>query len=241
MLDDLNASLDAYKKNYKYDFDNEIMLNYYPSRILEKLNSGSILELGLGHGYTAKKIMAMTDSYTVLEGAELIIEKFYSENPSLKNKIQILHTYFEDFETDKKYDNIVMGFILEHVDDPEFIVEKYLKYLPKGGKLFVAVPNSESLHRRVGFEAGFLSDLAFLSKYDHELGHKRYFNAQQIQSYAKKFPLKLVSLEGIFLKPITTGQIQLLNMSKEILEAFLKVGISYPELSNAILAEYVHI
>ena len=40
----------AYEGEIQYDFDNEILLNWYPHRILEHSKEAkSLLELGLGH------------------------------------------------------------------------------------------------------------------------------------------------------------------------------------------------
>ena len=47
----------------------------------------------------------------------------------------------------------------------------------------------------------------------------------------------IAHVEGIFLKPITTGQIIDLKLSQPILDAMLKVGIDYPELCVGILME----
>ena len=48
---------------------------------------------------------------------------------------------------------------------------------------------------------------------------------------------KISTIEGIFLKPITTDQITKLNLGLEVLQGMLKVGVDYPELCNAILME----
>ena len=49
--------------------------------------------------------------------------------------------------------------------------------------------------------------------------------------------LKILSIEGIFLKPLMTSQLQSLKLSKEIINGMLEMGKKYPELSNAILME----
>ena len=44
-MNNLDENVNAYKKEFEYDFDNDIMLKYYPKRIIEKLVEGSFLEL----------------------------------------------------------------------------------------------------------------------------------------------------------------------------------------------------
>jgi hypothetical protein len=48
---------------------------------------------------------------------------------------------------------------------------------------------------------------------------------------------KIEKMEGIYLKPFTTRQILSLNLADDIIQALCEVGIEYPELSCAILAQ----
>ncbi len=236
-MHNLDNNVDAYKKDFKYDFDNDIMLNYYPKRIISKMKPGSFLELGLGHGYTIKEFFNYVDKYTILEGSKAVIDNFQSTEPQLFEKIEIIETYFEYFETEKKYDYIIMGFILEHVEDPSIILEKYKKTLTKNGKIFIAVPNAESLHRQIGFHAGLMDNLTSLSESDLLLGHRRYYTLANLKELAHNHNMKISSIEGIFLKPFTTSQLQSLQLSDKIINGMLEMGKKYPELSNAILME----
>ena len=230
--------INAYHDSFKYSSDNKLMLNWYPVRVAKKMNSGSLLELGIGHGYTVNKFHDMVDSYKIIEGSQEVIRLFKKRYPFAN--LNIVRCLFEDFDTNEKFDNIIMGFILEHVDDPELIINRYKRFLSKNGKLFISVPNSGALNRQIGLEAGLLDDLEYLSEADRMLGHKRYFNIKKLEELAKSSGMRVVSTEGIFLKPITTEQIRTLGFDDNILKAFLKVGINYPELCVAILMELQH-
>ena len=63
----MNENLDnyagAYEENFKYSLDNRLILKWYPSRIVSKIHFGSLLELGLGHGYTIDQFMDSKISY----------------------------------------------------------------------------------------------------------------------------------------------------------------------------------
>jgi len=237
MMNSLDSSVDAYKKEFQYDFDNEIILNYYPDRIISKINSGSFLELGLGHGYTVRKFLQHVEKYTILEGSKAVIKNFKTNEPELCKKVRIIDTYFENFETDESYDFIIMGFILEHVDNPDLILHRYKKLLSKNGRIFIAVPNAESLHRQIGFHAGLIDNLKSLSCADRLLGHKRYYDLHDLKKMVLDHGLKIRSVEGIFLKPFMTSQLESLNLHEDIIMGMLQVGQQYPELSNAILME----
>ena len=136
MKNSLDAHIDAYHDKFKYSIDNRLILNWYPERVAKMMNNGSLLELGIGHGYTVNKFYDIVDSYKIIEGSREVIN-FFKKRYSFEN-LDIVKCFFENFDTNEKFDNIVMGFILEHVDDPGFIVAKYKKFLSKNGKLFIA-------------------------------------------------------------------------------------------------------
>lgn len=126
--------------------------------------------------------------------------------------------------------------MLEHVDFPAKILQKYKRFVREGGYIFVSVPNGEGLHRRVGHIAGLLDDMFKLSEHDIRLGHKRYYNTKTLKEEFEAAYIRNPAIEGIFLKPITTAQIKQLGFSKEILNAFCVVGKDYPDLCNGLLA-----
>ncbi len=237
----IKQNLDAYTKENIYDFDNEIILHYYPKRIIEKLGGvdpvgeKSLLELGLGHGYSALEFQKYFSRYRIIEGDKTVIDKFINGHGSFA--IDIVHSLFEEYESDEQFDVVVAGFVLEHVSDPVFVLEKTKKNVKKNGKLFVAVPNAASLNRRIGYEAGLLSDIMELSETDYALGHKRYFIEESIRSVCTSAGLQIESVEGIYLKPFTTSQILSLKLDKDIIEAFCRVGRDYPELCVGMLLE----
>lgn len=232
----LDDSLSAYSKSFPYELDNSLMLQWYPKRVVSRMKKGSLLELGLGHGYTCKEFSSHVSSYTILDGSPAIIEKFKSENPEL-NYINIVESYFEHYEPVEQFDNIVMGFILEHVEDPKLILSKYKDMLKPDGKLFISVPNASSLHRQLAHVAGMMPDIYALSKADKELGHVRYFDVELLCSMVEESGLKVENVEGLLLKPFTTNQMLSLNLDDRIYQALLEKGVDYPELSTGILLE----
>lgn len=230
-----------YNNTDKYSHDNFLVLNAYSKRIMELLQKRgsceelSLLELGLGHGYTTLQFEGKFAYHSVVEGDREVIDIFKQNNKNIN--VEIIHSFFEDFECDKKIDVIVAGFILEHVDNPEQIVKKYRDYLSENGKMYIAVPNAEALNRRIGYESGLLNDMFELSESDQRVGHKRYFCKESILSLCKESGLKVNLVEGLYLKPLTYSQMESLNLSEEIYNAFCTVGRLYPELCTGMLLE----
>ena len=236
MTNTLDKYVAAYQGDNIYDFDNEILLTWYPQRVLHHAGAArSLLELGLGHGYTTDIFSRRFDRHVVLEGSPAVIDNFRDKHPNCS--AEIVETWFENFTTDERFDLIVMGFILEHVDDPLLILQRFRNFLVPGGRMFLAVPNAEALNRRLGHIAGLLDDIELLSENDDLLGHKRFYTAATLSADIAKAGCGIVRLEGIYLKPLTTRQIISLQLDQNIIDALCRVGIDYPELSCGLLAE----
>src|ERR1700735_5280915 len=142
----LDDSIPAYQDDFAYALDNRLILNWYPQRIIRLAKGRSLLELGLGHGYSSLIFSRHFPLYTVIEGSDAVIRQFRESHPDAP--IDLRCAYFEDFIAEMRYDHIVMGFILEHVSDPGQILRGMRTYLTPKGSLFVAVPNCAALNKR---------------------------------------------------------------------------------------------
>ncbi len=237
-IENLDQYITAYQGNNLYDFDNEIILNWYPKRVIKavpKSVNQRILELGLGHGITTRLFSKTFKHYTVLDGSRAVIDKFLHESPNFEG--EIIETYFEDYQTDEHYDVILMGFILEHVESPAVILKHYKPLLKPNGRIFIAVPNAEVMNRRLGNITGDLPSIYQLSEHDRICGHKRYYTLNTLTADIEQQGFRIESAEGIYLKPLSTRQMIGLNLDESYINALCELGISYPELSCALLVE----
>jgi SAM-dependent methyltransferase len=230
---DLDQFAEAYKPAAIYALDNELILNWYPHRIIEQVRGGSLLELGVGHGYATRLLNGHFDRHVIVDGSAAVIAQFRAQNPELN--LDLVESYFEAFETSERFDTICMGFILEHVDDPGLILERFRRFLAPGGSIFVTVPNAESMHRRVGKAAGLMTDLFALGEGDRQFGHQQLFSVETMNALLDRCGYQPLGSEGLFFKPFTTAQIEKLSLSPEVLQGLMRVGIDYPELCCAFM------
>jgi 2-polyprenyl-3-methyl-5-hydroxy-6-metoxy-1,4-benzoquinol methylase len=239
MSENLNAYKEAYTEKFPYHWDEELLLQAYAKKLVEQLSQQRelrVLSLGIGGQRVSRTIREelSVSEYHILEGSKDIIDRYRSETFPPPN-VTIHHTYFETAEFDAPFDAIEMGFVLEHVDDPGFILRKFRKLLKPEGLLFVAVPNARSLHRLLGHSAGVLKDLYALSQYDLELGHKRYFDSKTIAQLIHESGYTILEEFGLVLKPLTTSQLLQLALDTRIENALIEVGYENPDIANGIL------
>ncbi|MBC01442.1 MAG: SAM-dependent methyltransferase [Rhodobacteraceae bacterium] len=235
---DLDTVASKYTKPSGVEIENDLILNWYPQRVLARTGRvGNLLELGLGHGYTVRHFHEMADRHTVIEGSRAVVDYFEKNNPWFEGRI--LEGYFETCELDERFDLIVMGFVLEHVDDPVAVMRRYRKALAPGGRLFVAVPNAKSMNRRLGLEMGLIDDIYDLNETDHLLGHQRNYCRETLAADAARAGYRVAHEEGIYLKPLPLGVLKTLDDMDANLKAMLKVGVDFPDLCVALLVELV--
>lgn len=236
MKKDLNAVSSEYRPNAVTALENNLILHWYPQRVIDRFKRvRSLLELGLGHGFTAKIFVQACDRYVVLEGSSAVIEQFKHATPCFEG--EIVETYFEDFSPNQKFDVIIMGFVLEHVDEPDFILRRYRDFLLPGGKLYVAVPNAKSMNRRLGLEMGLIDNIYSLNANDYAQGHQRQFCRHTLRSQLERSGYRVTHEEGIYLKPLPLSVLKKLDNFEANLQAMLRVGVEFPDLCVGILME----
>jgi len=139
------------------------------------------------------------------------------------NKLNIIHSLFEEYEPKEQYDSIVMSCILEHVEDSVSVLKKAASWLKPDGVIIDIVPNMISLHRRIGYHCGMLKSLDELSENDHAVGHRRLYTVESLKDEINQAGLFPGELQGVFLKPLSSDK--LIDWSDKLLEAFDKMGI----------------
>jgi len=130
-----------------------------------------------------------------------------------------------------------MGFVLEHVENPTKLLQRYKDYLTDNGSMFVVVPNAKSFNRRLGLELGMLHDIYELNETDHSLGHLRNYCTDTLKRDVDLAGLRVVQMNGLYLKPLPLSHLKQLDRFNDHMTALLRLGYDYPELSVALLAE----
>ncbi|MGA2298968.1 MAG: class I SAM-dependent methyltransferase [FCB group bacterium] len=192
---------------------------------------GNALELGSADGILTQWLCKEFTSLTVVDGSELFLKQL-KQKVKAKN-IKLVCSLFEEWETKEKFDNIFMTHILEHLDDPVLVLKRAVKWLSKKGRIFIAVPNANSIHRLIGVKMGMLSKKDSLNEQDVILGHKRVYTPKLLKSHIRKAGLKIIKSGGCMIKPLSNRQIEA-QWSNELIDAFFAISEDLPDLCSEI-------
>ena len=209
----------ANSETVKYSF--QVFKNY--------ISSGPILELGPAEGVMTELINAVTADLTIVDGSLLFCEKLKEKYP----QANIINSLFEDFCIEKKFQTIILGHVLEHVDDPVAMLKHISQFLLEDGVILAAVPNANSIHRQAAVLMGILSTIKEFSELDIHHGHQRVYTIEEFESDFMMAGLNVKKLGGYWLKPISNAQIEN-SWTPEMLSAFMILGEKYPEIAAEI-------
>ena len=140
----------------------------------------------------------------------------------------------------RRYDNIVLTHVLEHLDDPVRVLRRINdEWLAEGGRFFLVCPNANAPSRQIAVKMGLISHNAAVTPAEAEHGHRRTYALDTLERDAVAAGLKVVHRSGIFFKALANFQwdrlLQTDIISKEYLEGCYKLGQQYPDLCSSII------
>ena len=229
--DNVKKKIDQAASFYKNFLNIDDKLLQYSFDTIKGYFRGSIaLEIGPSNGAMTKLLVDKFKTLHVLEASDQLLKQI----PNYKN-VTKYNNLIEHFDSDVKYDTIIIGHVLEHIEDPILALKNIYSLLKNDGVFLVSVPNAKSLHRMVAVEMGMLESEYILNERDIELGHYRVYDMKILEEHLKKSGLNIVHMGGYFLKPISNGQIEK-DWNEKMIEGYYKVGKHFQENCAEIYA-----
>ncbi len=193
------------------------------------MKTGSVLELGPAEGVMTDLLFPYYEDYTVVDGADFFVKDILNRHPKIKG----YSCLFEEFKPSVKYDNVILGHVLEHVDNPVEILKLTSNWLNDEGVIVAAVPNSHSIHRQAAVLMGMLESEKQLNERDILNGHRRVYDIEMLKADFIDAGLRIKESGGYWLKPESNAQIDK-NWDINMIEAFMKLGEEYPNIAAEI-------
>jgi SAM-dependent methyltransferase len=168
---------------------------------------------------------------TVIEGAKYNVDYARAK---FGDRLNIIHTLFEEYEPVERFNTIIMSCIIEHVLDPALVLRRAASWLTDDGVIVLVVPNKLSLHRRVGLRCGLLESMEQLSEQDLAVGHRRLYTVPSLTEEIAGAGLQTPGIEGIFLKPLSSGQ--MMDWPDSLLNAFDDMALELRDYAAYLFA-----
>lgn len=221
---------------YAYSFDFDVMHGYMVDSFRPFFRPGSMLELGSFKGDFTRRLLAEFDDVTCVEASP---EAAAEARKRHAGKADIVNARFEDVALPRRYDNIVLTHVLEHLDDPVAVLRRINEdWLTEGGRFFLACPNANAPSRQIAVKMRLISHNSAVTPAELEHGHRCTYTLDTLERDAVAAGLKVAYRSGIFFKALANFQWDRLLatdiISREYLDGCFALGQQYPDLCSSI-------
>jgi 2-polyprenyl-3-methyl-5-hydroxy-6-metoxy-1,4-benzoquinol methylase len=234
---DYNAEIrDTAERRYAYDFDLAVMHPYMLRSFEPFFRPGSALELGSYRGDFTERLLSHFEDLTCVEASRDAIQV-------ARKRLGVRGTFvastFEQVVLPKRYDNVVLTHVLEHLDDPVHILRRVNEeWLAPNGRLFLVCPNANAPSRRIAVKMGLIPHNTAVTAGEQQHGHRRTYTLDTLERDACASGLRVVHRTGIFFKALANFQwdrlLQTDIVSREYLDGCYALGQEYPDLCASI-------
>jgi 2-polyprenyl-3-methyl-5-hydroxy-6-metoxy-1,4-benzoquinol methylase len=235
---DYDAELeDNEGRQYFYGFDYDVMHPYMIRSFKPFFRGKNLLELGSHYGNLTKLLLNECSDITCIEASGKAVSR---ATILLNDKVQIHHSTFETVKLQKKYDNIVMTHVLEHLDDPVAVLRRVNEeWLAEDGVFLLVCPNANAPSRQIAVKMGLISHNSAVTPAEKEHGHYITYSLDTLERDAVAAGLKVTHRSGIFFKALANFQwdrlLQTDIISRGYLDGCYELGQLYPDLCSSII------
>jgi 2-polyprenyl-3-methyl-5-hydroxy-6-metoxy-1,4-benzoquinol methylase len=192
--------------------------------------------LGSYKGDFTRRFLPYSNDITCVEASGAAIEVAKSR---LGEKVTFIHSLFESATLPRRYDNIVLTHVLEHLDDPVLVLKRVNdEWLADDGYFFLVCPNANAPSRQIAVKMGLISHNAAVTPAEAEHGHRCTYTLDTLERDAVAAGLEVVHRSGVFFKALANFQwdklLQTDIVSKQYLDGCFQLGQYYPDLCSSI-------
>ncbi|HET6148964.1 MAG TPA: class I SAM-dependent methyltransferase [Polyangia bacterium] len=227
---------DTADHKYAYGFDFDVMHPFMIKAFEPFFNKGSLLELGSFKGDFTRRFVPYFDEITCVEASDVAVGE---ARQKLGEKVTFVNPRFESVRLPKRYDNVVLSHVLEHLDDPVLVLKRInQEWLADRGRFFLVCPNANAPSRQIAVKMGLIPHNTAVTRSEAAHGHRRTYTLDTLKQDALAAGLCVVHRTRIFFKSLANFQWdRLLNtdiISQEYLDGCFKLGQQYPDLCASI-------
>lgn len=227
---------DNVERQYAYRFDSDVMSPLMVRSMKPYFVDGKLLELGSHYGGLTSLLIPHFASTTCIDAS---LEAIQVAKARVNGKADFLHGRFEEVTPPSTYENVIMVHALEHVDDPQVVLERVNRsWLAEHGRFFVICPNANAPSRQIAVRMGLISHNSAVTQGEREHGHRCTYTFDVLERDVRNAGLIVEARFGIFFKAFANFQWDKLLttdiVSPEYLEGCYQLGMVYPDLCSSI-------
>jgi 2-polyprenyl-3-methyl-5-hydroxy-6-metoxy-1,4-benzoquinol methylase len=224
-LADVRDEVERASRNYYHTPQQAGIDNRIKRLIIERcepyIKGPKVLELGYIDGIWTDVLLGHGCRVDIVEGASRHVEhaeKRYADHPT----VRVFHKLFQEFEPEEQYDTVLAADMLSCLPDAAAFLRAAAGWLNAEGHLIATVPNSRSLHRRIGALMNIEATPTEVNELYRQVGNRGSYDRYELRRLLLESGFEIKSLRGCFLKPLTSSQIE--AWSDELLRAFAEIG-----------------
>ena len=148
------------------------------NRLLPTLENKTCLDVGCGEGF---ELQYFKNNGWDVKGIDFSSDGMAKQNPSCLNLLETGNVYElldKEIESNKKYSVVWLQNVLEHVIDPQALLQKLLKLVVPDGCAVITVPNDFSALQKHALETGKIDRDFWVALPDH----LSYFDAKSLRA-----------------------------------------------------------
>lgn len=223
-------------RKYVYSFDYDVMHPFMIKSFAPHFRKGNLLELGCFQGRFTERFLPYFEDITCVEASD---EALLEAQKRLPTSVNFINALFENATLPKKYNNIVMTHVLEHIEDPVRVLKRINdEWLADDGRFFLVCPNANAPSRQIAVKMGLISHNAAVTEAERKHGHYITYSLDTLERDARAAGLHVVARSGIFFKALANFQFDRLMQTDIISPAYLEgcyqLGQQYPDLCSSI-------
>ena len=229
-------TVDNAERKYWYNFDFDVMHHYIIESFKPFFKGSDVLELGSFEGNFTLRLQQLFPDITCVEASEQAVQ---NARKRVRPDVKIYNELFENVTLPKKYHNIIMTHVLEHLDDPVSILRRInAEWLHDDGYCFLVCPNAHAASRQIAVKMGIIAHSSAVTAGEAAHGHMRTYALDTLEQEARAAGLSAVHRSGIFFKALANFQWDRLLetdiISSEYLDGCFALGQQYPDLCASI-------
>ena len=223
---------------YAYNFDFRVMHKYMIKSFEPFFIEGNVLEMGSSFGDFTERLLPYFHNQEIV-GLEASGKACGIAHDKLEGRVEFVKGLFEDVKLEKKFDNIILTHVLEHLDDPVKVLKRINdEWLSDKGRLLLVCPNANAPSRQIAVKMGLLSHNTCITPSEESHGHRITYTLDTLERDTVASGLEVKHRSGIFFKAMANFQwdklLQTDIISDDYLEGCYKLGHHYPDLCSSI-------